>query len=90
MHLVYLHGWLLLPIIAVVADTNEFIFPSKMDFDHTHINGSYEIGSLMTLRWKTEWNAVTIILCQDGPLPFQYLPNSRKNFPVPKQALLLS
>jgi hypothetical protein len=66
-------------LVAAVtgATTNQFIFPTPQDFNHANVDGSFPIGSTINVQWETIWETVTLVLWQDGPLPFQYLPNSR-------------
>lgn len=78
LHICY--GWLWLVIVGVaVAQTidpdNHFLFPSPMDFDHEHVGGSFEVGSLLSMSWTTDWQEATLVIFQDGPDPFQYIPN---------------
>jgi hypothetical protein len=58
---------------------NFFVNPGAQDFDHSHIYGTYPVGSTIHLEWETIWETVTLVIWQDGPQTFQYLPNARKS-----------
>ncbi|TGO74382.1 hypothetical protein BELL_0287g00060 [Botrytis elliptica] len=63
---------------GAAGTSNNFIFPSNLTtLNASHVvEGSYEVGSTVDLRWDTIWDMVTIVIWQNGKPPYQYLPNS--------------
>ncbi|KAF4626570.1 hypothetical protein G7Y89_g11591 [Cudoniella acicularis] len=68
----------LLVVAVAGTTTNQFIFPSPQDFNHADVDGSFAVGAVINILWETTWETVTLVIWQDGPLPFQYLPNSQQ------------
>jgi hypothetical protein len=64
---------------AAGGTSNNFIFPSNQDFNHAHVDGSFPVGTTITLKWTSIWESVNLVIWQDGAPPFQYLPNSGMN-----------
>ncbi|TGO42100.1 hypothetical protein BHYA_0012g00140 [Botrytis hyacinthi] len=69
---------LLIGSAGAAGTSNNFIFPSNLTtLNASHVvEGSYEVGSTVDLRWDTIWDMVTIVIWQTGKPPYQYLPNS--------------
>ncbi|TGO12397.1 hypothetical protein BTUL_0089g00340 [Botrytis tulipae] len=69
---------LLIGSAGAAGTSNNFIFPSNLTtLNASHVvEGSYEVGSTVDLRWDTIWDMVTIVIWQNGKPPYQYLPNS--------------
>jgi hypothetical protein len=65
---------------ATGATTNQFINPGPQNFNLQQVDGTYPIGSAINIQWETIYNTVTLVIWQNGPLTFQYLPNSCKRF----------
>jgi len=55
------------------------IFPSNNNGNHAQIDGSFTVGTTITLQWTSIWESVNLVLFQDGTPAFQYLPNSDMN-----------
>ncbi|THV46409.1 hypothetical protein BGAL_0388g00010 [Botrytis galanthina] len=55
---------------------NDFIFPNNQT-NPPKYEGSFEIGTELTVQWESIWKNTTLVLWQSGTPQFQYLPNSR-------------
>jgi hypothetical protein len=62
-----------------VGTSNSFIFPGNQDFNKANIDGSFPVGTAITLKWTSIWESVDLVLWQDGTPASQYLPNSGMN-----------
>ncbi|KAF7945267.1 hypothetical protein EAE96_010045 [Botrytis aclada] len=58
------------------ATVNDFIFPNNQT-NPPKYEGSFEIGTELTVQWVSIWKNTTLVLWQSGTPQFQYLPNSR-------------
>lgn len=54
---------------------NNFIFPNNQT-NPPKYEGSFEIGTELTVQWQSIWKNNTLVLWQSGTPQFQYLPNS--------------
>ncbi|KAF7914438.1 uncharacterized protein EAF01_000844 [Botrytis porri] len=59
------------------ATVNDFIFPNNQTNPRKY-EGSFEIGTELTVQWQSIWKNTTLVLWQSGTPQFQYLPNSRE------------
>lgn len=67
---------LLLPLATAQDDPNTWVSPTPNDGDHSHIEGTFSVGSIIKLEWQTNFTEINLVIWQDENSTLQYLPNS--------------
>jgi hypothetical protein len=62
-----------------VGASNNFVFPSNNNGKHAEVDGSFPVGTTITLQRTSMYESVNLVLFQDGTPAFQYLANSGMN-----------
>jgi hypothetical protein len=66
----------LLPLATAQDDPNTWVSPTANDGDHSHIEGTFSVGSIIKLEWQTNFTEINLVIWQDENSTLQYLPNS--------------